>query len=875
VHAARRSTREQRNYVPLLGGDTTSQGPGKKRGALVDDGDGGASMFFDVHPSVLFKLGSELIEDDAQALAELAKNAFDADATVVRVEIDSRTYFDRRTGEPVGPQDAHGEHVVLGAISVSDNGRGMDASAVERGWLIVSASHKRALKAAGLTTSLGRTPLGDKGLGRLGVQRLGDVVRLQSVSIDTQLADPTRIDVIIDWGRFAGADSLREVPIEVDIDSVSNEATGTVVTVYGLRDLDFWSTKGLANLQGEISRIISPYDDSSGLSFFLKVDGQAVELRRESRALLESAPIHVKMTYDHGVLEVETEISVSILQNQGQKRFQFMAHLYPDGGNAYLRWVLAKRAKRAEQLGISAGDGAHFVRSDLRYEFDETVPRGVSAIDPGPFFAEMAGFNLDARQLRAEGAEFSTFDRTSERIQLAKSLIGVRVFRDGFGIRLDRDWLRLGSSQTSGSSYYGLRPGNTAGYINISAATNSQLEETSSREAFRDTPAYRGFTSLLDHAFSQVSEVVELVRRDFGEYVAQFNATDEALERTTPGDLATHIRERLEAPRSLAGEAMQFGTAFNAVERDVEAMVKASESSVFRDEATDRESSATRASLAGARDRLKVLVNEIETLDARYAEMAGDVRLLEAQLELAEQQQATIWDMVALGMSAEVISHEVSNVSDRLRGRAAQVLKVLRSSDKPDPRMVSFADGVRQSTAEILRQVGRLDPMLRFRRENKQSSTIEQFLDRSLSYYRDRWHGRGLQLRVQVEHDATLRLNPGKFAQVIDNLVLNAEYWTNRSVASGQIERGEMHFLIDYPFLKVWDNGPGVDPKVFGSVFEPFVTTKPSSDGRGLGLYVVQQLLDSEGAAIGLMKSAEGSGDRDYFLIDLSGVARG
>ena len=39
-------------------------------------------LTFQVHPSVIFKLGEDLITDDYQALSELAKNCYDADNTL-------------------------------------------------------------------------------------------------------------------------------------------------------------------------------------------------------------------------------------------------------------------------------------------------------------------------------------------------------------------------------------------------------------------------------------------------------------------------------------------------------------------------------------------------------------------------------------------------------------------------------------------------------------------------------------------------------------------------------------------------------------------------------------------------------------------------
>jgi len=62
------------------------------------------TLQLDVHPSVVFKLGADLITDDMQALMELIKNSYDADATRVRVSIDTHARFDRETGEPRGSE---------------------------------------------------------------------------------------------------------------------------------------------------------------------------------------------------------------------------------------------------------------------------------------------------------------------------------------------------------------------------------------------------------------------------------------------------------------------------------------------------------------------------------------------------------------------------------------------------------------------------------------------------------------------------------------------------------------------------------------------------------------------------------------------------
>lgn len=48
--------------------------------------------------------------------------------------------------------------------------------------------------------------------------------------------------------------------------------------------------------------------------------------------------------------------------------------------------------------------------------------------------------------------------------------------------------------------------------------------------------------------------------------------------------------------------------------------------------------------------------------------------------------------------------------------------------------------------------------------------------------------------------------------------------------------------------IEIRDNGPGIDPEVFGKLFTPFFTTK--ADGTGLGLAVVQAIIEAHHGSI-------------------------
>lgn len=94
-------------------------------------------------------LGRKQIRDSVTALAELMKNSYDADASWLRVEFDTKK-----------------EHIII-----ADGGSGMTKSDIEDKWLVLGTNSKtnnRNKKSPG-----GRTLMGAKGIGRLASARLG------------------------------------------------------------------------------------------------------------------------------------------------------------------------------------------------------------------------------------------------------------------------------------------------------------------------------------------------------------------------------------------------------------------------------------------------------------------------------------------------------------------------------------------------------------------------------------------------------------------------------------------------------------------------------------------------------------------------------
>ena len=105
---------------------------------------------------------------------------------------------------------------------------------------------------------------------------------------------------------------------------------------------------------------------------------------------------------------------------------------------------------------------------------------------------------------------------------------------------------------------------------------------------------------------------------------------------------------------------------------------------------------------------------------------------------------------------------------------------------------------------------------------------------------------------------------------MMDNLINNSCYWLRQQGVTS--ETPTISIIVQRPWLYVSDNGMGIAPAVEESLFEPFVTMKPKGQGRGLGLFIVRQLLDAVGCSIVLDERRNSQNRRYIFAINLSNV---
>jgi two-component system, OmpR family, sensor histidine kinase TctE len=99
--------------------------------------------------------------------------------------------------------------------------------------------------------------------------------------------------------------------------------------------------------------------------------------------------------------------------------------------------------------------------------------------------------------------------------------------------------------------------------------------------------------------------------------------------------------------------------------------------------------------------------------------------------------------------------------------------------------------------------------------------------------------------------------DPLLLPELVDNLIDNALRYTPRG-GSITVSTG---CVGDIPFLKVEDNGPGIPPAERGKVVERFYRIAGTpGEGSGLGLSIVQEVVDRHGGKLEISSSSEHGG---------------
>ena len=219
------------------------------------------------------------------------------------------------------------------------------------------------------------------------------------------------------------------------------------------------------------------------------------------------------------------------------------------------------------------------------------------------------------------------------------------------------------------------------------------------------------------------------------------------------------------------------------------------------------------------------------------------------ELQLAHAQR-----LEAVGQLAGGIAHDFNNILTII-GASAEVLRSELRDANGGPLLDEII-AAQERGATLTRQ------LLAFARRDTVQPRVFDLSQQVLTLQRLLQRVAGEQTRIccDVEPDCRVRADVGQVEQALVNLVTNArDAMPSGGTCTLSVGRGTNDDGESLVWLRVRDEGVGMDSATSLRAFEPFFTTKPRGRGTGLGLAAVHGMVMQSGGRAEIT-SALGSG---------------
>ena len=234
--------------------------------------------------------------------------------------------------------------------------------------------------------------------------------------------------------------------------------------------------------------------------------------------------------------------------------------------------------------------------------------------------------------------------------------------------------------------------------------------------------------------------------------------------------------------------------------------------------------------------------------------------LISKQLDAENRQQAARSDLSSERETAELREQFIAVLGHDLRTPLGSIAlgADLLALKVADPALLPVVERIRRSARRMASLVddvmdftrGRMGSGigLKLQRHDSVHLTLEQVIDEMRGLHPER------VIAASIPDLLCLDCDPERLAQLLSNLLANALVHGNAGTPVHIDARHEDGKFV----LSVSNEGQELPPEVIAQLFKPYwrATSRPGSEGLGLGLYIVDQIARAHGGKIDVTSSA-------------------
>ena len=423
--------------------------------------------------------------------------------------------------------------------------------------------------------------------------------------------------------------------------------------------------------------------------------------------------------------------------------------------------------------------------------------RGHAAFEETPIsldaLVKLGGFDLEIYWYNrgiVDSIEGLTENKTASRTEIARWSGGPMLYRYGFRVLPfgdpDDDWISL-DKRAFGSSGFKLNRQQIFGRIRIQTP-HRHLSEQTNREGLVQSEVSDALTRL----------VMWIVHVEFRNFINEIDKQEKLQFRKEE----VENNQILRAEKTLVRAVSDLrGMLHGQYEQEIEEVVSTAR-------------------------------------DLREEALAVLARLDEVEKQSTEDREQFVY-LAGVGLMTEFIFHELERA-------VSHTMRVI-SEVGVTPTSVST---LKDQLQTLHKRVAAFDELTGEKRQSKTRFDLCEIVREVLGNHEREFARHSINLVLDVpEVEFSIRAVRGMVIQILENLVVNAAYWLKRQAEYEEDFGPTLVVTVndETRCMMVQDNGPGVPVSRKDRIFQPFVTTKPSGMGKGLGLFIARDMAEYHG----------------------------
>jgi hypothetical protein len=420
---------------------------------------------------ILRLLGEELIKSPIMAIYELVKNSYDADSSYVNVIFSDISNQENAT------------------VLIEDNGTGLTSNVIENVWLEPGTDHRKPVSKDGQriinrSPIYDRVPMGEKGVGRFAVHKIGNIITLitrpskiitNDANEKEKIALDYEITLSIDWNSFSQSKYLEDIPITWKTERDKSkfhfiEKGGTLIKLTSLKE--HW-TRGMArSLKRNVVSMLSPRKEEKDFKINLQFGNHWLNDFPDAKQILEVAPYKYTALLDEEYnLTVDYKFSLNLNKEFGNRNI--------NGKTINIRGLLIPSLRKELEDDFNTAE-----------EIEKRIAEFKNTKNPfGSIFFDIYSYDLDSTTLK----NYTLDSKTLKKILSQHS--GIKVFKDDMRVfnygEAGNDWLELDIRRVQNKEWFSNNQ--VIGYIYLDSESSTSLIEKTNREGFIENEAFNIF----------------------------------------------------------------------------------------------------------------------------------------------------------------------------------------------------------------------------------------------------------------------------------------------------------------------------------------------------------------------------------------------